>query len=328
MRLLAFFALLLSASVLANAPLSRADIEGALRANNPEQLAQLLNRLHEATGDSSELGFQRGLIQLKREQYEAAMASFSVIPPTSSFYLDARNNMAAIYAVQGKLPEAKSILEASLRAHLTLDLIHRNLDNLRVHLASKNYSSALQILDPSKGSKLQLVVSTGGSTPVSPRFAPESKADLSVPAKTVASAARTVDKPHNKHEVGTSTSVPDTEQTRAAVLALQAWAQAWEKKDMERYFKAYAPDFTPADGKSHDQWVNDRKTRILSKGHIMIQIKQVEAKVVDPQRIELRYRQHYQADQLKVASDKTVEMKWDGQQWLIASERAVESRRK
>lgn len=97
---------------------------------------------------------------------------------------------------------------------------------------------------------------------------------------------------------------------------------------MERYFKAYVPGFTPADGKSHAQWVNDRQAKILSKRHIKIQIKQVEAKVVNPQRIELRYRQYYQADQLKVASDKTLEMKWDGQQWLIASERAVEGDRK
>ncbi len=342
------------AAVLASAPPSRAEVESALRSNNPEQLAQTLKKLNQASGDPFELNFQRGLIHLKREQYDAAMASFSVIPVASARYLDARNNMAAIHVVQGKFAEAKTVLDEALKSSPTLELMHKNLNNLKAHLASKNYASALQVLEPGKNSKLTLVVSTGGLAPELPRPSKDAKDGGSAAAKPAASAAEPAAKtpepvaakpapaasavaaapsaqerkPAAKPEPAAPLSAEDAELTRAAVQALQDWAQAWEKKDMERYLKAYAPDFTPGDGKSHAQWVKDRQARILSKGSIKIQLRQIEPTLVGKTQVKLRYRQLYQSDQLKVSSDKTIEMRWIGQQWLITSERASEGARK
>lgn len=349
--------LVLPASGWAVAPPSLAEIESALRANNAEQLAQTLQKLNQATeGDRAELNFQRGLIHLKRESYEAAMASFAAVPVSSTYYLDARNNMAAVHAAQGRFSEAKATLEAALKANQSLALVHKNLDNLRTHLASKSYASALQVLDAGKDSKLALVVSTGAmvsptpvsaaaplaatvkapAEPVVPKAsaaAPASAAPVAPVVATAASAPASATPSTARSKAADKTEAravpaPDTELTNAAVQALHAWVQAWERKDMERYFKSYAPEFTPPDGKTREQWVQDRRTRILSKDRIHIQIKQIDATLLSKTSVRLRYRQLYQADQLKIASDKTVEMKWGGQQWLIASERAQEASRK
>lgn len=351
---------------LANSPPSMAEVESALRTNNAEQLNDLLKRLSQAKGDVFELNFHKGLIQLKREQYDAAIAHFSVIPSSSPYYLAARNNIATIYAAQGKLNDAKATLEQALKSNQPLELMYNNLNNLKTHLASKNYASALQLLEPAKNNKLSLVVSTNGLVQYSPKVvaaapapaaatvatAPATtgttstattegaaKATESAPPKTSVVAAtpstapaataanakeRASDsKPATPPEKAPAASAEESELTQAATQALQMWAQAWEKKDMDRYVKSYVPGFTPSDGKSHAEWVKDRQDRILSKGQIKIQISQIEATLVNKNTIKLRYRQNYQADKLKVSSVKLIEMKLQDQRWLITKERSA-----
>jgi tetratricopeptide (TPR) repeat protein len=350
--------------VLANSPPSMAEVEAALRTNNTEQLNDLLKRLSQAKGDVFELNFHKGLIQLKREQYDPAIAHFSVIPSSSPYYLAARNNIATIYAAQGKLNDAKATLEQALKSNQPLELMYNNLNNLKTHLASKNYASALQLLDPAKNNKLSLVVSTNGlaqyspkvvaaspgpngapsaAPTVSPSAAPvatapsttsattaegSAKATEPAPAKTTVAAASSKErasesKPTAPPEKASAASAEEAELTQAATQALQLWAQAWEKKDMDRYVKSYVPGFTPSDGKSHAEWIKDRQDRILSKGQIKIQISQVDAKLVNKNTIKLRYRQNYQSDKLKVSSVKLIEMKLQDQRWLITSERSA-----
>ena len=348
---------------LANSPPSMAEVEAALRTNNTEQLNDLLKRLSQAKGDVFELNFHKGLIQLKREQYDPAIAHFSIIPSSSPYYLAARNNIATIYAAQGKLNEAKATLEQALKSNQPLELMYNNLNNLKTHLASKNYASALQLLDPAKNNKLSLVVSTNGLAQYSPKVvaaapaptaaapvapttstaapaatAPSAtstataegsaKATEPVPPKTTVAAANSKEragesKPTAPTEKASAASAEEAELTQAATQALQMWAQAWEKKDMDRYVKSYVPGFTPSDGKSHAEWVKDRQDRILSKGQIKIQISQVEATLVNKNTIKLRYRQNYQSDKLKVSSVKLIEMKLQDQRWLITKERSA-----
>ena len=353
---------------LANSPPSMAEVESALRTNNAEQLNDLLKRLSQAKGDVFELNFHKGLIQLKREQYDAAIAHFSVIPSSSSYYLAARNNIATIYAAQGKLNDAKATLEQALKSNQPLELMYNNLNNLKTHLASKNYASALQLLEPAKNNKLSLVVSTNGLAQYSPKVVAASsapaaapvataptttgtssaattegaaKATESVPPKTSVAAAtpsatpaapaattpnakeRASDSKPAPPEKAPAASAEEAELTQAATQALQMWAQAWEKKDMDRYVKSYVPGFTPSDGKSHAEWVKDRQDRILSKGQIKIQISQVEATLVNKNTVKLRYRQNYQSDKLKVSSVKLIEMKLQDQRWLITKERSA-----
>lgn len=344
------------------------EVESALRTNNPEALKEVLKKISLAKGDVFELSFYKGLLNLKREQWEAALGSFSVIPSSSSYYLAARNNMATIYASQGQLAQAKSTLEEALKAQQPLELMYKNLNNLKTHIASKNYASALQILEGN--TKLSLLVSTNGLSaltpkapadsviaaaskppeaatrpapttappPPAPATAPATGAVATTPAPTAPppvtapaaqpvptppAAERSAEKaPAAKPPAPATVSGEDAELAKAATQALQNWAQAWEKKDMDRYFGSYVSGFTPPDGKTNAQWVKDRQARILSKGNIKIQISQIESTPLSKTSVRLRYKQNYQADQLKVSSVKTVEMKLVDQRWLITSERA------
>ncbi len=176
---------------LANSPPSMAEVESALRTNKAEQLNDLLKRLSQAKGDVFELNFHKGLIQLKREQYDAAITHFSVIPSSSPYYLAARNNIATIYAAQGKLTDAKATLEQALKSNQPLELMYNNLNNLKTHLASKNYASALQLLEPAKNNKLSLVVSTNGLAQYSPKVVAAAPAPTAAPATTATTTTGT-----------------------------------------------------------------------------------------------------------------------------------------
>lgn len=141
----------------------RVDIEKAIRSNNAEELSQVLKTLGQngAGRDAHELTFYRALYELKRDQYDTAIGIFSSIPSSSAYYLDARNNIAAIHAMQGRSELAKSTLEETLNSSQPLAIIHKNLNNLKSHLAFKGYASALQAMDSAKNTKPSLVILSG-----------------------------------------------------------------------------------------------------------------------------------------------------------------------
>ena len=333
-----------------------AELEKILKTNNAQEVDRLLKEIQKSGKSVFESDFFRGLIFLKREHYDSALASFSLVPVTSPYYLDARNNIAIIYAAQGKLTLAKSTLEDALKSNRSAEIVYKNLSDLKYFLANKSYSSALQILEVGKNSKPSLVVSTGGvlakpdksgtqlaEAPKSP--APEDVSRASTKAPVVASSkpetvippgpvalpktekqAPTV-APATAAKVSPANPGPDAVSAQAAIKALQEWASAWEKKDMENYLGAYAEDFQPPDGKTLAQWRQDRKNRILPKNRIKVQLSQIEAKQLTPTTVRLKFYQKYRSDQLEASSHKTVDMKLSNQRWLITRERTSANNR-
>lgn len=58
-----------------------------------------------------------------------------------------------------------------------------------------------------------------------------------------------------------------------ARAALEAWAQAWSRRDVEAYFAAYAPGFDGRKGHaSREAWMAERRERILSRRSIGVTV--------------------------------------------------------
>lgn len=334
-----------------------ADLEKILKSSNAQEVERLLKEIKNSGRNGFESDFYRGLIYLKREQFDSALSSFSQVPLSSPYYLDARNNIAIIYASQGKLNLAKSTLEDALKANRSAEIVYKNLNDLKYFLANKNYSSALQILEAGKNSKPSLVVSTGGVLPKAekaniqlaeaPKTAVPEESPKTINKSPVAASSKTEasptpvpvaePKPEKLPPPDAATSAAQASvtssnqeavaSTQAAIKALLQWGAAWEKKDMEAYLGAYANDFQPADGKTLAQWKADRKNRILSKNRIKIQLSQIDARLVNPTTVRLKFFQKYRSDQLEASSHKTVDMKLSNQRWLITRERTSANNR-
>lgn len=340
--------LLLSATVgsqaLANGNPPETELAQALRQNNLDELTRSVDALAlKSQGrEGAEVAFYRGLLEMRRDRLEQALTLFGSVAPSSSYYFDARNNMGAIYARQGKLELAKTVMEEALQSHPGISVLSRNLSNLRAHMASKSYATALQMLDPPKADRPNLVVLTGGlareqnktllalapdkaTTPAPPVAAstpPSPTPPPPPPPPSSTKAAEPLPAPALQ-----STTGPASELSAAATgakTALLAWRAAWESKDLERYFQAYAKDYSPSDGKSRSSWMRDRENRITSKGNIKVRLEKIEVQALSAQHVQVRFRQHYDSDRFKSVSSKLVEMKWLDQAWRITLERNTE----
>jgi outer membrane protein len=100
---------------------------------------------------------------------------------------------------------------------------------------------------------------------------------------------------------------------------IHAWAQSWINQDVDQYLRFYSRDFTPAEGRSRQQWEAQRRSRITSSQAIHITIDAPSVVIKGNQAIAT-FRQRYQSDRITNTSEKTLALvKQDGQ-WKIRAE--------
>ena len=102
--------------------------------------------------------------------------------------------------------------------------------------------------------------------------------------------------------------------------AINAWASAWEKKDMKAYLGAYAADFRTPKGMSRKDWEAERSKRITGKGgKISVRIEDLHT-TVDGDSATAKFRQHYKAAGLDNSTTKILILTRTGNRWLIKEE--------
>ena len=88
---------------------------------------------------------------------------------------------------------------------------------------------------------------------------------------------------------------------------------------MARYFAAYASSFEPANRISRAQWENERRQRIESKQSISVLVSEPKINI-EGDKASVRFKQLYNADNLKNNSRKTLDLVRQGKRWLIVRE--------
>jgi tetratricopeptide (TPR) repeat protein len=153
------------------------------------------------------------------------------------------------------------------------------------------------------------IVALAAPTPVAP---PPVAAPAPVPAPTPAPAPAPA-------PAAAPAAVASPEQ-QAVAAAVNAWAQAWASKDVDAYLAAYAPDFT-ANGQTHEQWVAERRARIVGKNAISVKVEGLET-TVNGDHATARFHQDYKAGALVASSHKTLTLQKVDGKWLIQQERS------
>ena len=111
----------------------------------------------------------------------------------------------------------------------------------------------------------------------------------------------------------------DTAEADAIRHAVQAWAKAWSRKDMDHYLDAYAPNFSPPEQQPRSKWEADRRQRILSKKSISVELRQLKISA-SGKTGTVQFQQIYTSDNFTGNSRKTLEMVKQGGRWLIVRE--------
>ena len=332
-----------------------------LRAGQHAQALERVNRALSAKPRDAQARFLKGLILTEQGNTKEAVDIFTKLTQDFPDLPEPYNNLAVIYASQGQYDKARTALEQSIRTHPSYATAYENLGDVYAKLASQAYDKALQLdsSNAAAQNKLALVrelvggapkgTATAGNTaagkvkpaavaaaPSEPRPAPAAaapavaaapaasalaapsgaKADAKADAKPAATTADA--KPAADAQARQATGAPSSTEV---VKAVEAWAAAWARKDVDAYLSHYAKDFKTPNGEPRKDWAQGRKERILAPKSIAVGVEMPKVTMSGDNRASVTFRQKYRSDLRTVNSTKTlVLVKADGR-WLIQQER-------
>lgn len=298
------------------------DINQLFRKGDLNEALNRTNQYLQKNPKDAQARFLKGLILADQNKSAEAIQIFTGLTEDYPELPEPYNNLAVLYAAQGKYDAARNALEMAIRTHPSYATAHENLGDLYAKMASMAYDKALQ-LDTSNTSaqtKLALIKELMTSRR-SPDTAKSVAAAPTAPAKPAASPAvpdkATSAKPAAKQPGSeTTASSPDN---AAIADTLQAWAKAWSDNNVEAYLAYYSPDFKPSSG-SRSDWEAQRRDRVGNTKGVSVQLSGVQVKLISPDRASVKLRQQYRSDRLNNTSTKHLDLIRSGDKWLIVRE--------
>src|SRR5438094_1167989 len=285
------------------------DAQQLFKSGHAQQALKRVNRALAANPGEPQARFLKGLIFTEQGKQQEALDIFAKLTQDYPNLPEPYNNLAVIYAGQGQYDKARAALEQSIRTHPSYATAYENLGDVYAKLASQAYGKALQLDSSNAGAqnKLSLVRElVREPTPKPVATAPVAKEP---PAQVATVAPRAPEK-------------PAADATTEVMQAVNGWAQAWSKQDVDGYLGYYAKDFQTPGGEARDAWEKTRRTRISGAKSIEVGIDSPKVTMHSPEQASVSFRQTYRSDRLNTKSRKTLELvKLDGR-WLIREEKA------
>jgi len=285
------------------------DAQQLFKSGHAQQALERVNRALAANPREPQARFLKGLIFTEQGKQQEALDIFAKLTQDYPNLPEPYNNLAVIYAGQGQYDKARAALEQSIRTHPSYATAYENLGDVYAKLASQAYGKALQLDSSNAGAqnKLSLVRElVREPTPKPVAAAPVAKEP---PAQVAAVAPKAPEK-------------PAADATTEVMQAVNGWAQAWSKQDVDGYLGYYAKDFQIPGGEARDAWEKTRRTRISGAKSIQVGIDSPNVTMHSPEQASVSFRQTYRSDKLNTKSRKTLELvKLDGR-WLIREEKA------
>ena len=306
--------------------------------------------------------FLKGLIYTEMNKPADAIAVFTKLSEDYPELPEPYNNLAVLYAQQKQYDKARTALEMAIRTHPSYAIAYENLGDVYAKLASQAYDKALQLDNSNSATqnKLALIrdlITTSGKGNVKPQ-APVAAAPVAQPAPapvaakpavpataTVVAATQgaaavaaqpTKPAPASAPVAAPAPAATPTPAPVAATpapaktvvanddvaKAINAWADAWSRKDMKAYLAAYASDFDTPKGMSRKAWEQEREQRIAGKGGKISVSVDTPVVTINGDKATAKFRQHYKATGLSSSTTKTLVMVRSGSKWLIQEENA------
>lgn len=281
----------------------------------------------------TELLVLKAELRLNNQQTNEAIDIYLKLIKEQPKNLIYRNNLAVIYAKQGKLVEAERLILLGIKQHPEFSTLYSNLLTMK----SQQAALALQMaLDPNKAQNpralLSAIHSINGNDVKAPEYEPPI-AQIAPPTKASAIAEPPVIKPPtptrnevlmvNRSAVEPKLSPTPSAEDQQILAFAQGWAMAWSSGDAERYLSYYSEQFLPESKTSFTTWAAQRRQRITPDQGIQVEIEETQVVLRTDESAEIRFRQLYQSKTLKARSNKLLTLSWQNGQWKIVRERVV-----
>ena len=291
------------------------DAAKLLKAGQHRQALDLVNKVLKAKPKDAQARFLKGLILTEQGNTKEAIEIFTQLTKDYPELPEPYNNLAVIYASQGQYDRARAALEQSIRTHPSYATAYENLGDVYAKLASQAYDKALQIDSSNTAAKNKLslvreLVGRPSATVVAaapaPKEAPKVEAKVEKPAPAP-------EKPSPAPAVDASAEV---------LKAVNAWAEAWSKKNTDAYLAHYAKDFKTPGGEARAEWEKTRRARITAPKSISVSIATPKVTMDGADRATVTFRQNYRSDVLKSNSRKILVMVKSDGAWKIVEEKS------
>ncbi len=280
-----------------------------------------------ANNDDPRSRFLKGLILTERGDTKGAIDVFTSLTRDYPELPEPYNNLAVLYAGQGRYDQARESLEMAIRTHPSYAVAHENLGDVYAKMASEAYDKALSLDRGNKTAQTKLSLIGELFTSAAPV---ESVQTAAAPAKPTAPAAATpapaqpapavaAAPPAKPATPPTPSQQPQMSERPAVMAAVGDWAKAWSNQDVDAYLAHYAPDFM-AGRQSRSDWEKQRRTRLTRPKFIMVAIDEPVVSFSGDNTAKVRFLQHYQSDTIDSKGYKTLTLDKSDGRWLIVRE--------
>jgi hypothetical protein len=308
-----------------------AETEGYAKA-----LRQLDKELPKHGDLKKELLVLKAELKLNNQQPQDAIDIYTQLIRDNPKNLSLYNNLAGIYASQGKLTQAERTLLNGMKSQIELSTAYGNL------MAIKGQQAALALqlaLDPSKpkNPKTQLtpLLSINGvdvrapqhtpSVAIKPNPVPKPAPTVLLPVIAVEQQQSLLAKtPAVNPVVVAPGKTPEVQARDESIVAfVKDWAAGWSSGNAERYLSLYSERFVPESKTNFTTWADQRRQRITPDQGIQVQIEDTQVISITPQTAEVTFRQFYVSKSLKARSTKQLSLEQQNGQWAIVRERVI-----
>lgn len=305
MALPRFLAAVVACLIVASAPVLADEVQEIgqqFRKGDPAGALDRANRYLAQNPRDAQARFLKGLILADQGQSGDAIAVFTGLTEDYPELPEPYNNLAVLYASQGKYEAAKTALEMAIRAHPDYATAHENLGDLYARMAALAYDKArtLDSKNVTAQAKLARIRDLIGEQP----------------RNAAAVAAGPVVKAVSADPAPASPAAPNA----GIEAAVARWAQAWSARDVDAYLAAYARDYA-AGGMTRANWEAERRARITASGSIEVRISDLRV-AQQGDTASATFRQAYRSDRLASTVSKTLKLALQNGEWRIVGETA------
>ncbi len=301
------------------------------RGDNDAALARVDAYLGEHPRDSR-ARFLKGVILAKQNRTQEAVAVLTALSEEFPELPEPHNNLAVLYASQGRYEDARRELEMAVRAYPDYAIAYQNLGDVYAALAAQAYENAVRIDAKSSTARTRLetirkLLPEGAVAAAPPVPLAGTAPAVEAPAPTPPSSAS----PESSHappavrvpaaEAAPATvTAPAQDASRAVLSAVEEWARAWSRKDVENYLAFYAKDFRTPKGEPRGNWEADRREQLTTPRVIGVEVIDPKVMLTDPNHATVAFKQAYRADAYRSSGRKTLQMVRQAGRWLIQQE--------
>ena len=257
-----------------------------------------------------------------------------------------RNNLAMIFIADGDYEKASQLLVDAINTQQSYAIAYQNLNRIYASMASEAYKQAVnESAEPPKRrplieltalSELESIDAslTSATPPVQNKpvditskqtvsAEAESQEQKPVIALTESSEQESVD----ESITPVTPPVPDTQVDIAnfetqLIEQVNNWAKAWGNKDIETYADFYSSEYKKG-FKTHDDWVEHRRERIMRPKFIKIEVSNVQIRTQSENQAIIEFEQSYESPNYSDRVMKRLALSRIGSHWKITQEKVI-----